>query len=287
MTGFGRGVTTTNHYQLTVEMRSVNHRFLEISTKFPKDWVECEVVAKKIVTEMVARGKIDILIFLKELQAPEQKIEINWPLLHAYKNVKEQLADVLPMQEQWTMEEISKLENVLSIQKQQLAQEDITSAVEQAVREAAVNLLHMRVREGEELKAIMLQYQQQLQQQVTIIRQTAPTAVSKYRERLLTRLKEISESSEVDERIVTEVAIYAERVDISEELDRLESHFVQLLETLDQSDTIGRKLDFIMQEMHREINTIGSKNQSADSSIAVVQAKTILEKMREQVQNIE
>lgn len=287
MTGFGRGVTTTKSYQLTVEVRAVNHRFLEINTKFPKDWMESEVLAKKMLSESVSRGKLDVIIFIKELQEAEQNIHINWPLLDAYRKAKEELAQNVLMEEKWTMQEIAMLDQVLVVEKQAYVQEEILVAVQQAMSEAIANLVQMREREGQELEVVMLQYKEQLQQQIAFIRQSSPEAVAKYRDRLLSRIEDVASGQVVEERLLTEVALFAERVDISEELDRLESHFHQLEETLREEVAIGRKLDFLMQEMHREINTIGSKNQSSQSSIAVVQAKTILEKMREQVQNIE
>ena len=184
-------------------------------------------------------------------------------------------------------QEIVSLEQVLQIEKVEFLQEEIIEAVKGALNEAIQNLVSMREREGQELRQVMLQYKFELEQQIKQIRQEAPQAVQKYRERLLSRLKEVASGEQLDDRLLTEVAIFAERIDITEELDRLESHFGQLTETLNEQIAIGRKLDFIMQEMNREINTIGSKNQSAVCSIAVVQAKTILEKMREQVQNIE
>ena len=287
MTGFGRGVTTTKSHQLTVEVRAVNHRFLEINTKFPKEWMESEVLAKKLLSQALSRGKLDVIIFLKELQTAEQKIEINWPLLEAYRKAKEELSQNMLMEEKWTMQEVAMLDQVLAVQKEELVHEEVLNAVKQALREAIVQLIGMREREGSELKAVMLQYKEQLQQQVKCIRETSGDAVTKYRERLKQRVEEFTSGQLLEDRLLTEVALFAERVDITEELDRLESHFLQLEETLEEKVPIGRKLDFLMQEMHREINTIGSKNQSSESSIAVVQAKTILEKMREQVQNIE
>ena len=287
MTGFGRGVTTTKSHQLTVEVRAVNHRFLEINTKFPKEWMESEVLAKKLLSQALSRGKLDVIIFLKELQTAEQKIEINWPLLEAYRKAKEELSQNMLMEEKWTMQEVAMLDQVLAVQKEELVHEEVLNAVEQALREAIVQRIGMREREGSELKAVMLQYKEQLQQQVKCIRETSGDAVTKYRERLKQRVEEFTSGQLLEDRLLTEVALFAERVDITEELDRLESHFLQLEETLEEGIPIGRKLDFLMQEMHREINTIGSKNQSSESSIAVVQAKTILEKMREQVQNIE
>ncbi|WP_431029422.1 YicC/YloC family endoribonuclease [Lysinibacillus sp. LZ02] len=287
MTGFGRGVTTTKSHQLTVEVRAVNHRFLEINTKFPKEWMESEVLAKKVLSQALSRGKLDVIIFLKELQTAEQKIQINWPLLEAYRKAKEELSLNMLMEEKWTMQEIAMLDQVLVVQEEELVQEEVLTAVEQALQQAITQLIQMREREGAELKAVMLQYKEQLQAQVQCIRTTSGDAVLKYRERLKQRVQEFTSGQLLEDRLLTEVALFAERVDISEELDRLESHFHQLEETLEEDIPIGRKLDFLMQEMHREINTIGSKNQSSESSIAVVQAKTILEKMREQVQNIE
>lgn len=287
MTGFGRGVTTTKHFQLTVEIRAVNHRFLEINTKFPKEWMESEVVAKKMLSDAVSRGKIDVIIFLKELHDTEQTIQINWSLLNAFLQAKRELSQTVPMEEKWTMQEIVSLDQVLQVEKIEFMQDEIIDAVKNALAEAIQNLIAMRDREGQGLQQVMLQYKADLEAQIAEIRQYAPLAVEKYRERLMSRLEEVASGQSLDDRLLTEVAIFAERIDITEELDRLESHFNQLSETLAENIAIGRKLDFIMQEMNREINTIGSKNQSTQCSAAVVQAKTILEKMREQVQNIE
>jgi len=287
MTGFGRGVTTTKHFQLTVEIRAVNHRFLEINTKFPKEWMESEVVAKKMLSDAVSRGKIDVIIFLKELHDTEQTIQINWSLLNAFLQAKKELSQTVPMEEKWTMQEIVSLDQVLQVEKIEFMQEEIIDAVKNALAEAIQNLIAMRDREGQGLQQVMLQYKADLEAQIAQIRRYAPLAVEKYRERLMNRLEEVTSGQSLDDRLLTEVAIFAERIDITEELDRLESHFNQLSETLTENIAIGRKLDFIMQEMNREINTIGSKNQSTQCSAAVVQAKTILEKMREQVQNIE
>lgn len=287
MTGFGRGVTTTNNIQLTVEIRSVNHRFLEIYTKFPKEWLEAELAAKKLLSQFIQRGKLDVVVNLKSLESESLSIQINWPLIEAYKLAKEQLQEILPLEEKWTMKEVLSLENALSYVKQEISQEEIDQAVESAVREAAVKLVEMREHEGQQLKKTLLCYNTQLKEQILSIRKLSNEAVNKYREKLIERIQEIGNLEVVEDRMLAEVAIFAEKIDIAEELDRLVSHFTQLEATFEESASIGRKLDFLMQEMHREINTIGSKNQSSEISIAVVQAKTILEKMREQVQNIE
>ncbi len=287
MTGFGRGVTTTRDFQLTVEMRSVNHRFLETHAKFPKEWLEAEIFAKKLITQALSRGKIDVMVYVKDLENVEQSIEINWSLIEAYRKAKEQLASKVPLEENWTMQELLALEQALVQKKPQLTPEDLLGAVENAVTEATGQLIQMREREGQELQDVVVQYKQQLMEQVNQIRSYSSLAVEKYRTRLLERIAEIADGALLEDRLLAEVAIFAERVDITEELDRLDSHFNQLEETLLETVSIGRKLDFLMQEIHREINTIGSKNQSTEAAVAVVQAKTILEKMREQVQNIE
>ncbi|MEL3960465.1 YicC/YloC family endoribonuclease [Lysinibacillus endophyticus] len=287
MTGFGRGVTTTENYQLTVEIRSVNHRFLEIYTKFPKEWSEVEMGTKKLLSQYVHRGKLDVTVNLKSIGNDAETFQINWPLIESYKKAKNQLIEVLPIEEKWTMDEIFSLENALIYEKQEILPEELQRSIENAVIEAATHLIEMREKEGQQLKQTLLQYKDEMMLQVEFIRSHSQTAVEKYREKLIDRIKQFASGELVEERILAEVAIFAERVDISEELDRLSSHFRQLEGTLEESNSIGRKLDFLLQEMHREINTIGSKNQSSEVSVAVVQAKTILEKMREQVQNIE
>ena len=287
MTGFGRGVTATNNYQLTVEVRSVNHRFLEIQTKFPKEWLEAEVAAKKILSQYALRGKLDVIVNYKYYGNEQMAIQINWPFIEALKATKEQLNDVIQINQQWTMQELYAFEGAFSFEKQQFPADELVESVGNAVKEAAEKLTEMRMQEGKQLKEAIICYNKQLKEFIRRIRHLSGDTVNKYREKLMDRIREIAQMNFVEDRIVTEVAIFAEKLDISEELDRLESHFKQVESTLEETGTIGRKLDFLMQEMHREINTIGSKNQNAEISMLVVESKTVLEKMREQVQNIE
>lgn len=287
MTGFGRGVTTTDQLQLTVEIRSVNHRFLEISTRFPKEWTEAEVLAKKILSTKVARGKLDVSVYVKELVPFGQVVKINWPLVNAYKEARDGLRQQIPLDDKWSMTEILQLDQALTLEIKELPKEEILSAVNKAVEEATIALIQMREKEGQVLFETVLGFKEALEEQIAVIKNVSQKAVEKYREKLVERINEISHTDHLEERLLTEVAIFAEKADISEELDRLASHLKQLDETLQEDISIGRKLDFLMQEMHREINTIGSKNQSVEAATAVVQAKAILEKMREQVQNIE
>lgn len=287
MTGFGRGVTTTDQLQLTVEIRSVNHRFLEISTRFPKEWTEAEVFAKKVLSTKVSRGKLDVSVYVKELEPLGQTVKINWNLVNTYKEARDELRKQVPLDEKWSMSEILQLDQALILEMKQVSKEEILNAVKVAVEEAAQVLIQMRQREGQELLETILGFKKALEEQIVIIKEVSQQAVEKYRDKLIERIKEISHADYLEDRLLTEVAIFAEKADIAEELDRLASHLKQLDETLQEDTSIGRKLDFLMQEIHREINTIGSKNQSVDAANAVVQAKAIIEKMREQVQNIE
>ncbi|HWL24367.1 MAG TPA: YicC/YloC family endoribonuclease [Ureibacillus sp.] len=287
MTGFGRGVTTTDDFQLTVEVRSVNHRFLEIHSKFPKEWLEIELMAKKQLSQSISRGKLDISINVKMEDQSTFNVKINWPIIEAYKQVQKELSNSMPLKDKWSMQEILTIENAIVYEKNEIPIEQLKLAFESALNEATTQLIQMREHEGKQLKTFLLQYKDDLMEQLQIIRKYSPQAVEKYRVKLIERMKEITDSNTFDDRILAEVAIFAEKVDISEELDRLESHFNQLVDTLNEHTSIGRKLDFLMQECLREINTIGSKNQSTECAIAVVQSKTLLEKMREQVQNIE
>ncbi|MGF9976084.1 YicC/YloC family endoribonuclease [Viridibacillus arvi] len=287
MTGFGRGVTTTEQFQLTVEIRSVNHRFLEVTTRFPKEWMEAEVHTKKLLSSLVSRGKLDVSVYVKELSQQQQVVQVNWPLVNAYKEAREELQKQILLDEKWSMTELLSLEQALTVKVQETSKEEILTAVDQAVQQAANALIQMREREGQELQEAVVGFKTDLAEQIELIRKVADQAVQKYRDKLVTRIAELTDISALEERLLAEVAIFAEKADIAEELDRLSSHFTQLDETLQDNVSIGRKLDFLLQEIHREINTIGSKNQSVEASAAVVQAKTILEKMREQVQNIE
>ncbi len=287
MTGFGRGVTMTEQFQLTVEIRSVNHRFLEVSTKFPKEWVEAEIHTKKLLSSLLSRGKLDVFVHVKQNEQQAPKIKVNLPTLLAYKEAREEVNSILPLTKEWSMQEILAISDALIVESAETPNEVILQAVNIAVDEAAQSLISMREREGQQLYEVVKGFRAELMQHIEDIRQVSSQAVDKYRQKLLQRLQEFTTSEVIEDRLLTEIAVFAERVDIAEELDRLTSHFEQLAETLNETVPIGRKLDFLSQEIHREINTIGSKNQSSVASIAVVQAKSTLEKLREQVQNIE
>lgn len=286
MTGFGRGIAASDYAQVTVEARAVNHRFLELALKFPKEYMEAEMKVKKMISSHMARGKVDIYVSIQSLNDAEKKVHLNWPLFEAFEQAKNQIATKVPMQ-QWTMAEILNIDQMLIIEEDKIPNEQIETLIFDATKQAVEQLIVMREREGQELKLVMVQLTNQLQSEMETIRLHSQDAVSKYRQRLQERLIEVSHSDEIDARLLTEVALFAEKVDITEELDRMKSHIAQMFDSLEETKAIGRKLEFILQEMHREINTIGSKNQSTICSKVIVEAKMLLEKLREQVQNIE
>ena len=183
------------------------------------------------------------MVYVKDLENVEQSIEINWSLIEAYRKAKEQLASKVPLEEKWTMQELLSLEQALVQQKPQLTPEDLLSAVEQAISQAIEQLVQMREREGQELQEVVVQYKEQLMEQVNQIR-LCSSLVEKYRTRLIERITEVANGTLLEDRLLAEVAIFAERVDISEELDRLDSHFNQLEETLLETISVGRKLTF-------------------------------------------
>lgn len=286
MTGFGRGIAASDYAQVTVEARAVNHRFLELALKFPKEYMEAEMKVKKMISSHMARGKVDIYVSIQSLNDAKKKVHLNWPLFEAFEQAKNQIATKVPMQ-QWTMAEILNIDQMLIIEEDKIPNEQIETLIFDAMKQAVEQLIVMREREGQELKLVMVQLTNQLQSEMETIRLHSQDAVSKYRQRLQERLIEVSHSDEIDARLLTEVALFAEKVDITEELDRMKSHIAQMFDSLEETKAIGRKLEFILQEMHREINTIGSKNQSTICSKVIVEAKMLLEKLREQVQNIE
>lgn len=287
MTGFGRGIASSDTFHISVEARSVNHRFLEISVKYPRELIELESTLKKHISNYVSRGKLDVYVSFKNTQGAMKQVQLNEPLFHAYEQVKQSIANKGSITTNWTMAELLAIDQMLIEEEQQLPMEEIHQLLLDALSNAMDQLIFMRSQEGQALENVLLQLVEQLQKQIAIIETYRYDAVDKYRERLKTRLQEFTTIDLVDEKIRLEVAMLAEKIDISEELDRLNSHIDQMFDTIKSHGTIGRKLEFIVQEMHREMNTIGSKNQSAACSSAIVEGKMILEKMREQVQNIE
>ncbi|WP_088349575.1 YicC/YloC family endoribonuclease [Bacillus cereus] len=287
MTGFGRSKVESDTFQITVEMKSVNHRFLEMSIRLPKQMMVFEDKIRKIIAQQVRRGRIEVSISIACEGLVERKLSVNWSLLEQYQSMMEDIKGKFQLQDSITLEQLMAMPEVTAIEEIENVNEHFENSLYEAVRQAAHMLKTMRDGEGERLHKDIAYRLQEISNCVNAIIPHAPIVTQKYRERLENRLKELHNQDLDEQRLLTEVAIFAERCDIHEELVRLQSHLEQFRETLQIEEPVGRKMDFIVQEMHREINTIGSKANDLTISKYVVEMKNNLEKIREQVQNIE
>jgi uncharacterized protein (TIGR00255 family) len=287
MTGFGRASGQVDSSLLTVEMKSVNHRFLEITLKMPKQFMSIEDKMKKLISQSVSRGRIEVYVNLEGESLVDKDIHIDWDLLTQYVNSLHQMKERFSLKGEVTLDQILALGEGIDIREGSVSSEDVEKELLHLVKSAAWQLSEMRKAEGEQLALDLKQRLEDLTKITVELEKTAPTVVRQYRERLEKRVSEFV-SGKIDEnRILTEVALFADKADISEELTRIQSHIHQFRETLQTSGTIGRKLDFLVQELNREANTIGSKANDGHIAINVVELKSIIEKLKEQVQNIE
>jgi len=289
MTGYGLGLARGEGKEITVELKAVNHRFSEIVVRMPKRFSILEDSVRKVVQQKVARGRVDVYISIEESGEVAKKVKVDTDLAMAYYNGLKELAETLKLETSVKLSQIAKYPDVLIIQEEDDDLEKMWLIMEKAVSEAVHNLVELRAREGKKLATDLANRVKTIEESVQVIDERSPLLVDEYRERLFERLKKIlpSEHSFDENRLLTEVALYAEKSSITEEIVRLRSHIEQIQKDLTSTEPIGRKLDFILQELNREINTIGSK--SGDITIAknVVEVKSELEKIREQVQNFE
>lgn len=288
MTGFGRGESTGSAGRIVVEMKAVNHRFSEVVFRMPKQFSALEDQARKLVQARVSRGRVDVFVSW-EAAAKARGVKVDKELALAYHNSLIELAREIGSKTELSLDTLAKLPDVLKVEEGEITAEELWPAFEAATAQAVDNLLAMREREGQSLAADLSARIDRLAELREVILTRAPQVVEEYRTRLTKRLEEIlGQQNVVDpQRLAQEVAMFADRSDIAEELQRLQSHFGQFREALAGGDAVGRKLDFLVQEIGREINTIGSKANDAAITNQVVEAKSELEKIREQVQNIE
>ncbi|MGF9965573.1 YicC/YloC family endoribonuclease [Bacillus rhizoplanae] len=287
MTGFGRAKVENDAFQITVEMKSVNHRFLEMNIRLPKQMMVFEDKIRKLIAEQVGRGRIEVSIIVEGEGLVERKLRVDWSLLEQYKLIMEEAKDKFQLQDSITLQQLITMPEVTAIEEVENVNETFEHSFYEAVRRAASMLKTMRDGEGERLHKDLEHRLQEIHTCVHAIVPYAPSVIQKYRERLENRLKELHNQELEEQRLLTEIAVFADRCDIHEELVRLQSHLEQFQEALQSTEPVGRKMDFIVQEMHREINTIGSKANDLTISKYVVEMKNNLEKIREQVQNIE
>lgn len=287
MTGYGKGEASGEPGRCVVEVKTVNNRYGEVSIKMPRSFLGYEHEVRKAVTARVKRGKADLFVQWEPTQAEVVVPSVNHAVARGYKQAFEALAHDLHVSAEVPLALIVSQRNVLqeSVSEEQ---PDLLPLLLQAVQSALEGLDQMRQREGEALRTDLAERRCELAGLVEQVRGRAPQVVAEYHVKLQQRLAKLLGGAELDpQRLAQEVALLADRCDITEELVRLESHFSQFDDALDLKEPVGRKLDFLMQEINREVNTIGSKANDATVTNLVVQMKAELEKMREQVQNIE
>ena len=288
MTGYGRAQGICDGLDISFEIKSVNHRYFEFSSKVPRSYSFLEEKLKTFVKERVARGKIDCYLHITELEAEAADVVINKPLAEGYLKAFSELESAYALRNDVSVMQLARFSDVLVVKKAEADEEAIWNAVKPFVSQAIERFVDMRAAEGEKLKADVLERSGVILEKVAYIEERSPITVKEYTERLSARIREVLADTSIDEaRILTEAAIFADKVAVAEETVRLRSHLSQLAQMLEGEDAVGRKLDFLVQEMNREANTIGSKCQDVNVTKRVLDIKSEIEKIREQIQNIE
>lgn len=289
MTGFGKGESTDNIRHFSVEIKSVNHRYNDIIVKMPKHLKYIEDSIIKYIKSKVNRGRIEVYINLKYISQTDVDVRVDLNLANLYNKALKELTNHLNIDESTSLEVLTRFPDVITTEKLEEDENEVWKCLKEALGEALDKMILMRAKEGEELAKDIKLCVKKIIDKVEYIEKRSPLVVSEYKEKLWKRINELLEDKyELDEnRLANEVAIFAEKSDINEEIVRLYSHMNQLLSTIESNEPVGRKLDFLLQEANREVNTIGSKTGDIKITNEVIEIKSLLEKIREQVQNIE
>ena len=288
MTGYGRAVASVNSREFTVELRSVNNRYLDCSVKMPRSLSFAEEAVKQAVKASVSRGKVDVFISVKSEAAEDTTVTLNKAVLEGYLAAMQQMTEEFAVRDDISVSTLSRLPEVFSVEKPQVDEEQLLQDLMGVVQQALAGYDAMRCTEGQALDADLRSRGNTILELVAQVEQGNAQTVTDYRARLESKLREVLAATNIDEsRILTEAAIFADKVAVDEETVRLRSHLAQMNEMLTTGGAVGRKLDFLLQEMNREANTIGSKCTDVRLARIVVDIKAELEKIREQTQNIE
>ncbi len=288
MTGYGRAQHQMDGRDITVEMKSVNHRFFEFSARVPRMYGYLEEKLKSFMQGQLSRGKIEVIVTIQSFDAGNVNVAINRELAGAYVEALRELGHEYHLQDDITLSSISRFSDIFTISKEPEDEEAIWLAVKTVAEEALTKFVSMRTVEGERLKDDLLNRLSTIESKVAIVSEQSPRTVAAYRERLTAKIAEVLDDRQIEEsRVITEAAIFADKIAVDEETVRLNSHVAQFREILTYNEPVGRKLDFLVQEMNREVNTIGSKAQDVSIAQIVVDIKSEIEKIREQIQNIE
>lgn len=288
MTGFGRSEISEGQRKISVEMKSVNHRYLEAGIKMPKKLNIFEARIRDLLKKYVQRGKIDIFISYEDLSENKVNLKYNSDIATEYMNIFRQMAEQFHMANDVSIGALSRYPEVIAMEEAQPDEEEVWHFIERAISEACEKFVQTRVIEGENLKSDLLKKLDHMEHLIAFIETRSPEIMKEYRNKLENKVKELLSDTTIDEvRIATEVIIYADKICVDEETVRLRSHIAHARQCLEEEGGIGRKMDFIAQEMNREANTILSKANDIDISNHAIDLKTEIEKVREQIQNIE
>ena len=288
MTGYGSAKGTVEGLTISVELKSVNNRYLDTSVRMPRSFLFAEDAVKAAVQRHISRGKVDVFVSVDSSEAGDMTVKVNESLLRGYMDAVRSIAHEYSLPEDLTALAVSRFPDVLSVEKKDLDAEAISAGVVEITEQALHDFDAMRLREGEKLRDDVLGRIRVIDSLVSAVEQAAPQTVADYRSRLEAKMAEVLGASGIDEnRILAEAAIFADHIAVDEETVRLRSHMSQLDLMIRGNSPTGRKIDFLIQEFNREANTIGSKCQNSDIAHTVVDLKSEIEKIREQIQNIE
>jgi uncharacterized protein (TIGR00255 family) len=289
MTGYGKGEASSSGFRIKVELKSVNNRYLDITVKLPRYLIYLEESIKKLIKEKLGRGKVDVFINLDFESISSLEVKVDIPLAMNFKNALSDLKDQLQIEDSIRLSNILSIPDVIRTEKRDLDEASVWETLRSAIDSALSQIVVMRESEGQQLKLDMLEKLGKIEEITSEVKIRSPLVVEEYRRKLNERIAALLEEPAIidQDRLAMEVAVYADKSSIDEELTRMNSHIAQFRSIIEEDGAVGRKLDFLIQEFNREVNTIGSK--SSDSIIVnkVVDLKSEIEKIREQVQNIE
>lgn len=288
MTGFGRGKVSEQDFEITVEIKSVNHRYFEYSSRMPRAYQFIDEKIKSLLSSRISRGKVEVSVLIEDTSDNSLELSINRTYADAYVKALHNLAKEYHLKDDLKVSALVGNSDIFTVKRREVEDEVIAELVLKATAAALDNFIAMRAAEGERLVEDVKSRSEQILEWVAIIEERSPKTVREHREKIEQRIKELIGDVQVDEqRLLTETAIFADKIAVAEETVRLRSHIASLNSMFESGGAIGRKLDFIVQEMNRETNTIGSKAQDIEINRIVVDIKSEIEKIREQIQNIE
>lgn len=287
MTGFGRGHAVLNGRDITVELRAVNHRYYEFSCRLPRAFSFAEEKLKSLLNGKISRGKLEVSVLVQNVTAVSEKITANKEVIGAYVSALREIKDEFSLTDDLSLSSVMRLPDAFTVVKAETDEEQLWEDLKTVAEEALGNFITMRENEGARMKADISARLDVIENNVAFVEERSPMIVESYRKKLYDRMCEVLEGKADENRILLEAGIFSEKTAVDEETVRLRSHIAQFREMLESAEPIGRKLDFLVQEMNRETNTIGSKVQDIEVTKVVVDQKSEIEKIREQIQNIE